>query len=438
MNAGLSALPISSASTPPSSAEYVYDCNGNMIRDVNKGLMDIQYNVLNLPVSIDKTDGERLEYLYDANGIKKRQVYIREKGDAESGTSEETPPSTPSASPTTTDFAGNFVYVNNQPAWVNYADGRIAYNIDGSVFTENYISDHLGNVRVAYTVNTAGTALVTRQVDSYYPFGMNIRELTASLSSSDRPNEYLYNGKMFQDEMGLNWLDYGARFYDQVLGRWHSVDPLAEKYRRWSPYNYCMDNPMRFIDPDGMRVGPGDLFKKIDDAAKDFGKCYNDNSIKGKTEYNTTIYQVVKTDPKTMKTEGYYTYSVPTKGDNASAVRSPSPAGSLDVATAHTHGAEEAGYVNNEFSPKDKENSEYRNLDEYVATPNGSLQKYDYYSKGTTTIATDMPSDPASGSKRLNNIDPNSLPKNEPEQSTLKTNVDTIVKTLSEVFNIFE
>jgi len=273
-----SSLLISSASTPPSTAEYTYDGNGNRMMDVNKGLVEICYNEQNLPVSIDKTDGERLEYLYDANGIKKRQVYIREKGDTESGTSEEAPPSTPSDSPTTTDFAGNFVYMNNQPALVNLADGRIIYNIDGSVFAENYIKDHLGNIRVAYTLNSTGTGLIARQIDNYYPFGMNIKELTASLSASDRPNEYLYNSKMFQDEMGLNWLDYGARFYDPVLARWHSVDPLAEKYRRWSPYNYCMDNSMRFIDPDGMLVDK--FYDEEGNVIRDTGEGDNEYVLK--------------------------------------------------------------------------------------------------------------------------------------------------------------
>ena len=65
---------------------------------------------------------------------------------------------------------------------------------------------------------------------------------------------YKYNGKELDTKKGLNWYDYGARHYDATLGRWFAVDPLAEKYYSASAYSYCLNNPVKYVDPDGMRV----------------------------------------------------------------------------------------------------------------------------------------------------------------------------------------
>jgi RHS repeat-associated protein len=142
------------------------------------------------------------------------------------------------------------VYENSVPAWVTYDEGRVVLTSNGNAdINEAYLKDHLGNIRVVYYWQNY--TLKTQQVNSYYPFGMNIKGLTANGSATYKPNEYLYNGKMMQDEMGLGWLDYGARFYDPVLGRWHSLDDYAEDEYSETPYSYVLNNPISYLDPDG-------------------------------------------------------------------------------------------------------------------------------------------------------------------------------------------
>jgi RHS repeat-associated protein len=110
------------------------------------------------------------------------------------------------------------------------------------------MKDHLGNTRIAFADDNNDGTIATgeiSQVADFYPFGMR-HEPKAIDNASQK---YLYNGKELQED--LDWYDYGARMYDPQIGRWHSIDNLAGKYFSLSPYAYCANNPIRFIDPDG-------------------------------------------------------------------------------------------------------------------------------------------------------------------------------------------
>ncbi|MCC6836850.1 MAG: fibronectin type III domain-containing protein, partial [Cytophagales bacterium] len=89
------------------------------------------------------------------------------------------------------------------------------------------------------------------QVANYYPFGL-AQNSNGFERQGGIKNPLLYNGKELQDELNLGWYDYIARQYDPAIGRFLAVDPAADLVRRWSPYSYAADNPIRFIDPDGM------------------------------------------------------------------------------------------------------------------------------------------------------------------------------------------
>ena len=189
---------------------------------MNKNILDIQYNFLNLTRRITFGDGSNISYSYDATGKKLRTVH--QAGDTS----------------TTTDYCGNVIYENGiaktllvEGGYVSLSDNKYHCYIQGHQGNNCVVADENGNIE---------------EVNHYYPFG-------GTFASTSSVQPYKYNGKELDRKGGLNLYDYGARHCDPVLGRFMTVDPLAEKYYSISPYAYCGNNPIMLVDVNGKEWG---------------------------------------------------------------------------------------------------------------------------------------------------------------------------------------
>ncbi|WP_313375702.1 DUF6443 domain-containing protein, partial [Chishuiella sp.] len=240
--------------------DYAYDANGNLTKDLNKGISLIKYNYLNLPTEVLWNASRKINYSYDASGVKLRKTV------------------TDGSTITTTDYVNGFQYVkkgNSEPVELQFfptAEGYVNVTNNNFNYVYNY-TDHLGNVRLSYRKsfeeactndsfnNGTGSGnsgiikpclpslledsikITIVEENNYYPFGLKHNGYTPNIIGNKNYN-YKYNGKELQTDLDINLYDYGARNYDPAIGRWFNIDPLAEKMRRHSPYNYAFNNPV--------------------------------------------------------------------------------------------------------------------------------------------------------------------------------------------------
>ncbi|WP_159476668.1 RHS repeat-associated core domain-containing protein [Chryseobacterium sp. 18068] len=238
-----------------------------MKNHIDKGILQIDYNYLNLPNYIMFNEGlslrtgvirNNLTYKYRADGTKLKKIYkyapFNPFGTDQQLETKETDyldgfqyegKNLTLGGPKgggSTKLVTTLLFVPTSEGYFDYVKNKYIYNY----------SDHLGNVRLSYMHN--GTSIEVFEENNYYPFGLKHEGYNGLAGNSSY--QYKYNGKELQ-ETGM--YDYGARFYMPDIGRWGVTDPLAEKMTRHSPYNYAFNNPIRFIDPDGREAT--DIYK---------------------------------------------------------------------------------------------------------------------------------------------------------------------------------
>ena len=247
--------------------EYEYNGVGALAKDLNRGIT-IRYDNLDYPRRIDFKDGNSITYTYLPDRTLLSKEYglpyniEKEKVNGVIGIDNAADRVSTEASSLSdtimaaqsgmimfgeTEYSGNIIYKNGKLDKVLFPGGYCTFDKekkDLPIF-HYYTQDHLGNNRTV--TNEDGTV---EQIVHYYPFGgtFNDAGLNASLQ------QYKYNGKELDRVAGLNTYDYGARQYFSALPVWDRVDPKCEEDYGVSPYAYCRNNPMKFIDKKGEKI----------------------------------------------------------------------------------------------------------------------------------------------------------------------------------------
>ncbi|PKW29040.1 DUF6443 domain-containing protein [Flavobacterium lindanitolerans] len=255
-------------------SEYDYDANGNMISDGNKRIGSVTYNHMDLPIEISFTTGEKINYLYDALGTKLKKTVVRTTGN------------------TVTDYLSGFQYIDEKLDFFPTAEGYVKCFPATESRPARYsyafnLKDHLGNIRLSYGMDWEKGGLVILEENHYYPFGLKHEKYNSDKyeyvadhkddtpypvgiepigPQQRRSYQYKYQGQERQDELGLNWDSFKWRNYDFALGRFMSVDPLAESYSYQSPYNFAENRVVDGNELEGLEWAPtGDKQESFED-----------------------------------------------------------------------------------------------------------------------------------------------------------------------------